>query len=123
MATLWEQIKFWKNPSMKKLKEFKDYRLFDYESADGRQATGIEILQGDYEGVLYHYQEARVVEENGLGKLQFGYSIIHPGKHTLTELHDDENFVTIMGEILTEVLIKKLDDEPTGKDNTQKFGV
>ena len=46
MATLWEKIQFWKNPRM--LKEFKDYRLFDYESIDGRQATGIEILQGEY---------------------------------------------------------------------------
>ena len=121
MATLWETIQFWKKPRM--LKEFKDYRLFDYETADGRQATGIEILQGEYEGVLYHYQEARMIEENGLGKLQFGYSLIHPGKHTLTELHEDANFVTIMGEILTEVLMKKLDNEQTGKNNPQKFSV
>ena len=122
MATLWEKIQFWKkNPKM--LKEFKDYRLFDYESIDNRQATGIEILQGEYEGVLYHYQEARVVEEGEFGRLQFGYSIIHPGKYTITELHEDANFVTIMGEILTEVLMKKLDNEQTGKNNPQKFGV
>jgi hypothetical protein len=122
MAQLWENLQFWKNRPMKKFKEFKDYRLFDYEDASGRQATGIELFVEGYEEVLYHYQEARVVEEGEFGRLQFGYSIIHPGNHTVTELHEDENFVTIMGEILTQVLMKKLNDE-TGKDNTQKFGV
>ena len=120
MAQLWENLQFWKK-SMK-IKEFKDYRLFDYEDINGRKATGIELLMKEYETVAYHYQEARVVEEGEFGRLQFGYSIIHPGNHTITELHEDENFVTIMGEILTQVLMKKLDDE-TGKDNTQKFGV
>ena len=122
MVQLWENLQFWKNRSMKKLKEFKDYRLFDYEDEHGRKATGIELFIKEYDGVLYHYQEARIIEEGEMGRLQFGYSIIDPGNHNITELHKDENFVNIMGEILTEVLIKKIDDE-TGKNNTQKFGV
>jgi hypothetical protein len=39
-------------------------------------------------------------------------------------LINDDKFVIIMGEILTEVLLKKInDDDATGKNNTQKFGV
>ena len=118
METLWEKILFWKK-SKKMLKEGIDYHFFDFKDSD---ISGIELLMKEYQGVIYHYQKARVVEEGEFGRLQFGYSIIHPGNHTVTELHEDENFVTIMGEILTQVLMKKLNDE-TGKDNTQKFGV
>jgi hypothetical protein len=123
MVQLWENLLFWKKRSMKKLKEFKDYRLFDYEDASGRSATGIELFVKEYEGVLYHYQEARIIEEGEMGRLQFGYSIIDPGNHTITDLHKDEKFVNIMGEILEEVLLKKVNDEQTGKNNPQKFSV
>lgn len=121
MAQLWENLQFWKKQSMK-IKEFKDYRLFDYQYPDGRNATGIELFIKGYEGVLYHYQEARVVEEGEFGRLQFGYTLLEPGEHSFDELQNDENFVTIMGEILTQVLLKKIDDE-TGKNDSKKLGV
>ena len=73
----------------------------------------------DYESILYHYQEARIVEEGEFGRLQFGYSIIHPGNHTITELHEDENFVTFMGELLQQILEMKT-NEPIRTDYNQE---
>lgn len=123
MATLWDLIQFWKNPSMKKLKEFKDYRLFDYQFPDGKEVTGVQLLSNGYENVCYHYNDARIIEENEVGKIHFGFGVIDPGEHDLEQLINDDKFVTIMGEILTEVLLKKIDDEQTGKNNSQKLGV
>ena len=122
MATLWEKIQFWKNPRM--LKEFKDYRLFDYSFTDGKKVTGIQLMMNEYANVCYHYNDAQIIEEGEVGKLKFGFGIIDPGEHDLETLINDDKFVIIMGEILTEVLLKKInDDDATGKNNTQKFGV
>jgi hypothetical protein len=101
------------------LKEGIDYRFFDFKDSD---MTGIELLTKDYKGVIYHYQKARVLEEGEFARLQFGYTIVHPGEHDIDDLTKDENLHTIMGDILTIILANQA-DEQTRTDNNQEFDI
>ena len=101
MAALWEKIQFWK-PKMKKLEEDKDFKFVDFEDSD---ITGIGILAGKFKSVLYHYTGARVKHDTGLPTLEFGYTIVHAGEHDMEALQKDEEFHTMIGDILTELII------------------
>ena len=116
METLWEKVTqfFYKKPKM--LLEGEDYRFIDFTNSD---ITGIQILQGEFAGVVYHYGKAKVQEAGEFAKLQFGYTLVHPGKHDIDELQNNEEFVTIMGDILTEILINQ-HNEPTRTFNTEE---
>lgn len=103
---------------MKKYKEDIDYKFVDFKDSD---LTGIELLTGNHKGVLYHYHKARVVEEGELAKLQFGFTIVHPGEYDIDDLTKDEKLHTIMGDILTEILLKKqTHDEQIRTEHTQE---
>jgi hypothetical protein len=102
---------------MKKYKEDIDYKFVDFEDSD---LTGIGLLTGNYKGVLYHYQKARVVQEGELAKLQFGFTIVHPGEHVIDDLTKDEELHTIMGDILTELIMTNKYNEQTRTDDSQE---
>ena len=124
MVRLWEILLFWKKkPLMKKYKEYKDYRFFDYDTGDEEKLTGIELLIKEYEGVLYHYGQVQIVDEGEFSRLKFDFTILEAGNHNMKDLEQDENFVTIMGDILTIILMKKFEDESSGKNNPKEFGV
>jgi hypothetical protein len=96
-----------------------DFRLID---DDEKQITIIELMIPEYQGVRYHYHQARIVEEEGLARLQYGYTILYAGKYDIDVLNSDEKFFTIMGDILQVILLKKIEhDEQTGNDNSQEF--
>ena len=117
MEVLWEKLQFWKNQRM--YKEGKDYRFINLENSE---ITGIELLLDNYEGVVYHYHKARIKEEGDVARLQFGYTLLHSGKHDIDELNTDEQFHVIMGDILTQLLIsKEKDDEQIRNNNSQEF--
>ena len=115
MGTLWEKLLFWKKQKM--LKEGVDYHFFDFKDSD---ITGIELLMKEYRGVIYHYQKARVLEEGEFARLQFGYTIVHSGEHDIDDLTTDDNFHTIMGDILT-TLLETRANEQTRTDHNQEF--
>jgi len=102
---------------MKKYKEDIDFKFVDFKDSD---LTGIELLTENYKGVLYHYHKARVVEEGELAKLQFGFTIVHPGEYDIDDLTKDEELHTIMGDILTELIMTNKYNEQTRTDNTQE---
>jgi hypothetical protein len=120
MGTLWEKIQFWKKLPMNKYSEGKDYRF--YAVGDG-SVTGVELLIDGYEGVCYHYHQARIVEENGIAKLQFGYTLLYSGKYDIDVLNSDEELFIIMGEILEDILLKKLENEQTRTDNPEESDI
>jgi hypothetical protein len=101
------------------LKEAVDYHFFDFKDSD---ISGIELLMKEYRGVIYHYQKARVLEEGEFARLQFGYTIVHPGEHDIDDLTKDENLHTIMGDILTTILANQA-NEQTRTDNNQEFDI
>lgn len=107
METLWEKLQFWKKKPKMPLED-KDYRFINFTNSE---ITGIQILQGEFAGVVYHYGRARVEEAGEFAKLQFGYTLVHPGKHDIDELQNNEDFVTIMGDILTSILMKQNNEQ------------
>ena len=120
IVTLWERIAYllpWNQPKMKTYKEKIDYKFVDFKDSD---LTGIGLLLENYKGVLYHYHKARVVQEGELAKLQFGFTIVHPGEHDIDDLTKDEELHTIMGDILTELIMTNKYNEQTRTDDSQE---
>ena len=116
MEALWDKLQFWKKRKM--LKEGVDYAFFDFNNSE---ITGITLLIEEFDGVVYHYNKARIVEEGEIARLQFGYTIVHPGKYDVDDLNSNEKFHIIMGDILTEILTKKANDEQTRTNYSEEF--
>lgn len=106
IATLWDKITFWK-------KKVKYQRNLDFQflPSDDDKITGIGILRGKYAGVLYHYGQAKVLEEGEFARLTFSYTIIHTPNFTVHELQNDSEFHTMIGDILTEILTEQVNEE------------
>jgi hypothetical protein len=96
------------------IEEGKHFRFVDFKDTE---ITGIELLCPEFIGVVYHYLKVRVVEENGLAKLEFGYSVVHPGEHDLDDLNSSEEFYIMMGDVLTYILMAKIEDETRNIDS------
>ena len=117
MEALWEKLQnllFWKRKKMPK--EGKDFKFVDFTNSD---ITGIQVISGEYAGVVYHYGGVRVKEQGELATLEFGYTLVHSGEHDMDALQKDEEFFTIMGDILTEILTKQA-NEQTRKNNPEE---
>ncbi len=119
MEILWEKILFWKKCSKtKQIKEGIDFELVNIEDSD---LTAIKILRGKYINVLYHYNSAKIVEEGVMAKLQFGYNIINPANHTIDSLTICDDFSTLMGDILTQLILKEDVYGQTRTIDTEEF--
>jgi hypothetical protein len=79
-----------------------DYQFYNLPESD---LTGIRLLTGDYRGVIYLYGGVSIEEKGVVAALQFDYNVINPGNHTKESLQSDDEFVTIIGDILRELLI------------------
>ena len=100
MAALWDKIAFWKKP--KSFEPGVDYEFHDFEDSD---LTGIRIIKGDYAGILYYYTGASIAEEGMGAVFKFGYQVVEAGNYTRKDLDSDEKFVTMMGDILTTIIL------------------
>jgi hypothetical protein len=107
METLWEKITQFFYKKKKMPLEGIDYRFIDFTDSE---LTGIQILKGEYAGAVYHYGKVRVKEQGEMGVLEFGYTIVNSGKHDIDALQNDDGFVTIMGDILTEILTRQANE-------------
>jgi hypothetical protein len=96
------------------LTENKDFRFVDFKDSE---ITGIEVLSPDYRGVVYHYNKVRVDDSGPVPRLQFGYTLVHPGEHDIDDLNSDANFSIIMGDILSHILLAKVQDETRNNDS------
>ena len=119
MGTLWEKVTQFFYKKKKMPLEGKDFKFIDFTNSE---ITGLQILEGEYAGVVYHYGKVRVVPQGEMGVLQFGYTIVNPGKHDIDDLTKDENFSTMMGDILTEILLNQ-ENEKIRKDDNQEFDI
>jgi hypothetical protein len=79
-----------------------DYEFYNLPESD---LTGIRLLKGKYCGVIYLYGRVGIEEKGVVAALQFDYNVINPGNHTVEGLQSDDEFVTIIGDILRELLI------------------
>lgn len=107
MVAFLEKMKFWK-------KKKPQYKL---QSSEESESTWVQITSGKYAGVIYSYGTVRFVPEFGIAKLQFNYDIIHSGEHDKEVLQNSQEFVTIIGDILTEIIIE---NEPIRTNNPEE---
>lgn len=119
MATLWEKLKFWKKKTMM-LEENVDFRFVDFKDSD---ITGVELLVDEFNGVVYHYTNAAVAEENGQARLKFGYVLVHPAEHDIDELQQNPRLHEIMGDLLTYIITMKLEHNETRNDNNKELNI
>jgi hypothetical protein len=119
MAALWEKTQFWKKKSLVMYKEGIDYQFI---RSDDDRITGIGILKGKYAGVLYHYGLARIVEEELVAKMQFDYTIVTSPSIPFDDLMEDQEFHTMIGDILTEILLTQ-SNETIRNSDTQEFDI
>lgn len=117
MVQLWEKLQFWKKP-MSSYKLGTDYDYVDFTNSD---VTGIILHLKEYEDVVYHYNRARVKEEGDIARLEFGYTIVDPGKYDIDVLNSDDKLHIIMGDILTIILMSKAKDEQIRTDDSEEF--
>jgi hypothetical protein len=102
------------------LQYLEDYKLV--ESDDGK-VTGVGILKGVYAGVLYHYGQAQIREEEDHARVVFDYTIVNPGSHDIDDLTKDTEFHTIIGDILTEILLSKAEHEKIRDNDIKEFDI
>lgn len=102
MEALWEKLLFWKKNRMPK--ENTDFRFVDFA---GSELTGVQILDGDFKGVVYHYHKAKIVEEGELAVLKFGFTIVSPANYDIDELKENAEFQTLMGDILNVIITEQ----------------
>tara|TARA_Y100001937_G_scaffold33940_2_gene48418 strand:- start:9570 stop:9899 length:330 start_codon:yes stop_codon:yes gene_type:complete len=69
--------------------------------------TGIEILEGDYEGCVYHYGKTQLIEEDDCMRVKFDYTLVENPNRKL----EDQNFINCMGDILVEILDNQLEED------------
>jgi len=81
---------------------------------------GVKLLLDDYKDVVYHYHRVKVREEDGVGKMDFGYSIIEPGSYDIDELNSNSDFHKIMGDILTTILLNEIEYAQNRNDNLKE---
>jgi len=106
MVALWEKI-FQK----KKLPKY------SFQPSEQSDSTWVKITSGKYAGVIYSYGTVKFVPDSGIAKLQFNFNIIHSGEHDRELLQNSQEFVIIMGDILTEIIIE---NEPIRTDNPEE---
>jgi|688.fasta_scaffold2494583_1 hypothetical protein len=111
IAAFLEKMPFWKRKMKPQINE--DFTLLD--SDDGFK-TGIGILKGTYQGVLYHYGKVRISEEDDHAKMTFAYTIISSPQIPIDDLTQDPEFHTLIGDILTEILTSKNYEAPRDYD-------
>lgn len=109
MVALWEKIQFWK------AKMAQEYDLVPIEDAD---VFAIKLKGGKYDGVMYCYGAVSVEED--MPKLKFDYIIIDTNNLFLDDLTKDEEFHTIIGDILVEMITVEGQDDPPRNNNPEE---
>ena len=89
---------------------------FEYIEIEGMDTDAIGILEGEYEGLHYHYGTVTFNElEDGRMEMKFNYEILRKPDG----FEDDENFKNFAGDLLVHILeeqLPSLTQEPSYKD-------
>jgi hypothetical protein len=90
------------------------YELIEHKNSFHENHWAVKIEDGDYAGVVYQYDTVSFNEEEGDVVLQFNtITLDNPETKDLTT----DEFEVIMGDILTEIISKQL-EEANGEDGT-----
>lgn len=104
---------------MNEMIENEHFRFLNYNE----NITAIEILKGPYKDVIYQYGKVRLDHEQTPPKLTFDYNIIDLSVFQDHELESNEEFHTLMGNVLVSILMLQLGevDGSYREDNTKKY--
>lgn len=69
----------------------------------------VKIIKGDFNNIMYKYDRISVDHSSYLPKLSFHYTIIGAQQYSLKDLQESEEFVTLMGDILTDLILRNED--------------
>lgn len=100
--------------NQKMFEEGKDYKFHSYSS----DISAIELIKRPYNGVFYHYGSVGFDDAGVVGVLKFSYTIINSGRYTEEDLKGDSTFKTLLGDILTHILLteREIDEETRAND-------
>jgi hypothetical protein len=107
-------MKFQSKLPKKKFNENIDY---EFIYLPDEESTAVELTSGTFSSVIFQYFNVKLVEDENPPKLKFQYDIIDPGTHDMDDLKNSQEFVTILGDLLTELII---DNEQTRTDNPKE---
>lgn len=94
---------------------YDDYELIPIDDVD---VYAIKIKGGKYDGVTYCYGTVSVEEDTP--KLKFDYIVIDTNKMFLDDLTNDEDFITMVGDILVEMItLEGQNDTPRNNDSEE----
>ena len=93
---------------------------FAYVTTKEQDQTLIGIKEGKFAGVIYKYGKVSFGEDNpdGTKPLQFQYEIVDNNGIQREQFGDD--FFTLIGDILVEVMEEQIKDEPVDRKNSSK---
>lgn len=97
---------WWNN--RKKPKQNRDYILQEHD-----QFLIVKITKGEFKDVRYRYDRVSIEETGLLPKLIFHYTLIYPHIFSVEYLTNSQGFVTIMGDILTDIVTGKRNEVGT----------
>ncbi len=118
LVALWQKLLFWKKPMTENVYlEGVDYTFIPIQDSD---LLAIKILKGEFENVTYCYGGVGVVEEGEGARLKFDYIVIDSGRYTVEDLTENENFSTMLGDILVEMIsVEGHNDSPRNNNSEE----
>lgn len=92
-----------------------NYSLIEHENSFHANHWALKIEEGDYEGVAFQYDTVSFNEEDGDVVLSFNtITLDNPNQADLTS----EEFESIVGNILVEIIEEQLENAENGEDGT-----
>jgi hypothetical protein len=101
----------------------KDFKFRDDMVKEEKETVPIELLTGDYNGVILRYTTVEVKEnENGTATMKFAYDLLEMGNHTETSLRKDNVFNQYIGLVLNTMILEAVDGaaNESGKDDPKE---
>ncbi len=109
--------------------EYSDwYKLVDHPDSNNNDHWCIELLKGDYAGVVYQYGTigfAKTANDDGTLTLKFDYDVIHVPDHLSDKEYSDEDtsdIITLLGNILSEIINDDINHKGEEKDIDGSIG-
>jgi hypothetical protein len=94
-------------PLMKKNKQFKENEDYVFCNIEEQDLTAIRLTSGKFKDVIYCYGKAQIEEQGELAVLKFDFIVIDSASFSVDELTQSEEFNTIMGDLLSQFIMKE----------------
>ena len=105
------------------MKVGEDFRFRDdMANMDAGDTVPVEILIGEYSGIIFRFIRVQVVELENQAKIQFQYEILNTTEMTESQLRQDAKFIAYMGLILNMMVLElaEANSNENRKDNSKE---